>query len=84
MEKIELKLKIAIIAVASILILAGAGSFIAYNFLFGAPQKQAEAERFIVPLGAENTIQKLHDGGFIKSEWALGYALKRQEIAPGG
>ncbi len=78
------KIKIAIIAVASILILAGAGSFIAYSSVFGAPQKQAEAERFIVPLGAENTIQKLHDDGFIKSEWALGYALKGKQIEPGG
>jgi UPF0755 protein len=78
------KIKIAIIAIASILILAGAGSFIAYNFLFGAPQKQAEAERFIVPLGAENIIKKLHDDGFIKSEWAFEYAFKGTEIQPGG
>jgi len=78
------KIKIAIIAAASILILAGAGSFIAYSSVFGAPQKQAEAERFIVPLGAEDTIKKLHDDGFIKSEWALGYALKGKQIEPGG
>ncbi len=78
------KLKIVIIIIGAMLVLAGAGSIIAYNSLFGAPQKQAEAERFIIPLGAVDTIQKLHDGGFIKSEWALGYALKGKEIVPGG
>lgn len=80
------KLKITIIATAGVLILAGAGSLIAYNSLFGAPQKQAEAERFIVPLNAktEDTIQKLHEQGFIKSEWGFNYARKEKDIQSGG
>ncbi|MFA5026678.1 MAG: endolytic transglycosylase MltG [Candidatus Methylomirabilota bacterium] len=84
------KIKIAVIAVASILILAGAGSFIAYNSLFGAPQAGAEAERFIVPLDAKNqdVVQKLHEQGFIKSEWGFKYALQENKrnylIQPGG
>lgn len=69
---------VAIIAVAAI------GSGIAYNSLFGSPQKQAEAERFIVPLGAVDTFQKLHDDGFIKSAWGFQYAFKQNEIQPGG
>lgn len=58
----------------------------AYHSLFGAPQSQAEAERFIVPLNAEteDTIQKLHEQGFIKSEWGFNYARKGKEIQPGG
>jgi len=86
MEKIEPKLKIAIMAGGAILIFAGAGIFIAYNSLFGSPQNQAEVERFIVPLSQtkQDTIQKLHDQGFIKSEWGFKYAFKENEIRPGG
>ena len=68
------------------MILAVVGSVIAYNSLFGAPQKQAEAERFIIPLNADgqDTIQKFHDQGFIKSEWGFRYALGENKIQPGG
>lgn len=69
---------VAIIAVAVI------GLGVTYNSLFGAPQKQAEVERFIVPLGAVDTFQKLHDDGFIKSGWGFRYAFKQNEIQPGG
>ncbi len=86
MKKIEPKLKIAIIAGGAILILVGVGSFIAYNLLFGSPQNQAEVERFIIPLNQtkQDTIQKLRDQGFIKSEWGFKYAFKESEIQPGG
>lgn len=80
------KLKIAIIAVGVVLILTVAGSIIAYKSLFGAPQKQAEPERFIISLNAseQDTIQKLHEQGFIKSEWGFRCALGKAEIQPGG
>jgi UPF0755 protein len=78
------KLKIAFILVGVFLVLAAAGSIIAYNSFFGAPQKQAEAERFIVPLVAEDTIKKLHDSGFVKSEWAFKYAFRQSKVQPGG
>jgi UPF0755 protein len=80
------KIQIILIAVVAIIILAGVGAWIAYGSLFGAPKLTAESERFIVPLNAEttDTIQKLHDQGFIKSEWAFNYALKGIEIQPGG
>ncbi len=80
------KPKITIIIIEIVLTLAVIGGFFFYKSFFGAPQKQAEAERFIVPLGAEtkNTIQKLYDQGFIKNEWALNFALKGKNIEPGG
>jgi UPF0755 protein len=58
----------------------------AYFSLFGAPQSKAEPERFIVSQNAktQDTIKKLHDQGFVKSEWALGYTLKGNDIQPGG
>lgn len=80
------KIQIILIAVGAIVILAGVGVWIAYSSLFGAPQIGAEAERFIVPLNAEtkDTIQKLYNQGFVKSEWAFSYALRGAEIMPGG
>ncbi len=70
--------KIAIIAVGAVLTLAGAGSFIAYNSLFGAPQKQAEAERFTIAIGKDvsNEVTKqLMAQEFIKSELGFRIAL---------
>lgn len=80
------KLKITIIAVGAVLILTLAGSIIAYNSLFGAPQKQAEPERFVILLNTseQDIIQKLHEQGYIKSEWGFKYAFKGTEIRPGG
>lgn len=77
--------KIIILSVSGIILLTliAVGIF-AYNSLFGAPQSGAEAERFIVPLGAVDTFQKLHDEGFIKSGWGFQYAFKQNEIQPGG
>ena len=61
-----------------------------YFLLFAAPQGNAEAERFVVPLNASRsqTIQSLADGGFIKSSFGFNIALilngKLGAIAPGG
>jgi len=79
--------KIIVISISGIILLTlMAVSIFTYYSLFGAPQKQAESERFIVSLNAEtqDTIQKLHEQGFIKSEWGFNYALKGNEIQPGG
>lgn len=80
------KIKIAIIVVGVVLILGVVGSIIACNSVFGAPQKQAEPERFIISqtVSEQDTIQKLHEQGFIKSEWGFKYALGKNEIQPGG
>lgn len=80
------ELKIRIMIIGAILILTVTGGIIVSNLLFGAPQKRAEAERFIVPLGAEtkDTVQKLYEQGFIKSEWAFNYVLKGKDVEPGG
>jgi len=61
-----------------------------YFLLFAAPNGNAEAERFVVPLdsGRSQTIQSLADGGFIKSSFGFNIALilrgKFGAIAPGG
>jgi len=83
--KINIKILVAVIGGIILLALIAAGFFI-YSSRFGAPKLNAEAERFIVPLNAktQDTIRELHEQGFIKSEWALNYALKGKEIEPGG
>jgi len=80
------KLKIAIITGGIILILLVVGGIIVSNLLFGAPQKQAEAERFVIPLNADkqNVIRSLREQGFIKSDWGFRYALGEIKIQPGG
>ena len=80
------KLKITIIAVIIVLLLTAIAGLIKYNALFAAPQKQAEPERFIVPLNAaeQDIIQNLLEQGFIKSKWGFKYALGKTEIQPGG
>ena len=77
-----MSIKIIILSAIVLLALIATGFFI-YSSQFGAPQKQAETERFIVPLGAVDTFQKLHDDGFIKSGWGFQYAFKENEIQPG-
>ncbi len=60
--------------------------FFAYSSIFGAPQKSAEPERFIVSL-SENTstaVASLQQDGFIKHAWAFRLALHFRSIAPGG
>ena len=80
--------KFLLAAVVLLFLLIG-GLFIVYNSLFGAPQKTAEVELFTTPVSAidtENVIKRLKDGGFIRSTWALSFALSRtgKEIEPGG
>lgn len=83
--------KMIILSVSGIILLTliAVGLF-AYFSLFGAPQSKAEPERFIVSLDAKNQdiIQKLHEQGFIKSEWGFKYALQENKrnylIQPGG
>ena len=84
------KLKITIIAVIIVLLLIAIAGLIKYNSLFGAPQKQAEPERFIVSLNSteNDVIQKLLDDGFIKSELGFKFVLGRKnwqgKFEPGG
>ena len=85
MTKPSLKILITIISGVILLALIATGFFI-YSSQFGAPQLKAESERFVVPLNAktQDTINKLHDQGFVKSEWAVTYALKGNDIQSGG
>jgi len=82
-----LNTKILILSISGIVLLTliAVGVFTYYS-LFSAPQSKAEPERFIISQNAktQDTIKKLHDQGFVKSEWALGYALKGKEIQSGG
>ncbi len=64
---------------------------LAFQYSFGAPQKDAEEEAFIVPLNAnskQEVVQKLYDKGFVKHKWAINYTLKFEggsdSIQPGG
>lgn len=84
------KLKFTIIAVIIVLILIAIAGLIKYNSFFGAPRKQAEAERFIASLNSteNDVIQKLLEQGFIKSELGFKFVLGRknwqEKIEPGG
>jgi len=78
---------IKIISIAVILFLIVAISAALWFFSqFYAPQKGAETERFIVAMDSsqEDIVQKLSEQGFIKSKWALNFALKGAEVKPGG
>jgi len=86
-----MSIKIIILSASAIVLLALiATGFFIYSSQFGAPQSKAEPERFIVSLDAKNQdiIQKLHEQGFIKSEWGFKYALQENKrnylIQPGG
>jgi len=90
--KITKSVKIAVITGAIILLILGAGGFIAYNSLFGAPQKQAALQQFTVPLSVDRnggvlidfTLSgSLKERGFIKSERGFKYALGKFEVQPG-
>jgi UPF0755 protein len=60
--------------------------FFIYHSLFGAPQKEAEMETFVVALGQPlaQTIQKLKSEGFIKSRLGFLIAFRESNITPGG
>jgi UPF0755 protein len=63
---------------------------IAFSHQFSAPQKGAEEERIIISLttSEEELIPKLKEQGYIRSEWAFNFVLKRKgwqgKIEPGG
>lgn len=64
---------------------------LAFLYAFGAPEKDAKPEMFIVSLNANSkqaVVQNLYDKGFIKHKWAIKYALNFEgagdTIQPGG
>ncbi len=80
-----------IIIAGGIILLIGA-TIGTYQFLFSAPEKELEMERFVVPLGTdvnrdaeEAVINELKEKGFIRSEWAFKLVLKTKgwQIKPG-
>lgn len=79
-----------IIGIASGTILAIAiGAFMFYQRQFSAPQKGAETERIVVNLTTTEAelIPILKEQGYIRSEWAFNYVLKKkgweEKIQPG-
>lgn len=82
------KRKVLLLILASFVFLI-AGSLIAYNSLFSAPQKTAEMELFTTPVSTvdtANAVKRLKDGGFIRNSWAFNFALSStgKDIEPGG
>lgn len=80
--------KFLLAALVLFLLLTG-GLFIAYNSLFGAPQKAAEVELFTTPVTTvdiQNVAKRLKDDGFIRNAWAFNLVLSRtgKEIESGG
>lgn len=83
-------IKIIIIGTGVILAITAIGAFVFYQHQFSAPQKEAEEERIVVNLTTteEELIPKLKEQGYIRSEWAFNYVLKKKDwqgkIEPGG
>jgi len=81
--------KIAIVGGMIIVVAIGIAVF-AYQRQFGAPQKGAEEERIVVNLTTTEAelIPKLKEQGYLRSEWAFNFVLKRKgwqgKIEPGG
>jgi len=81
--------KIAIIGGIIIFLAMGIAIFL-FFYQFSAPQKGAEEERIVVNLTTTETelVLKLKEQGYIKSEWAFNFVLKRrgwqEKIEPGG
>jgi len=79
--------KIAIVGVIILLIMIPLGI---YYFLFSGPERELEMERIVINLGTteEELIPKLKEQGYIRSEWAFKFVLKRKgwegKIDPGG
>ena len=69
-----------ILIAGSIIILISAGLF--YFGYFNAPKNTAALERFIVPLGFNDTQseEKLQKEGFVKSAWAFNFALNLKKF----
>ena len=79
------------IAIAGgIILVIAIGVFVFYQQQFSAPQKEAEEERIVINLTTteEELIHKLKEQGYIRSEWAFNYVLKKKgwqgKIEPGG
>jgi UPF0755 protein len=81
--------KIAIVGGAIIFLLIGIAVFL-FLYQFSAPQKTAEEERIVINLTTteEELIPKLKEQGYVRSEWAFNFVLKRKgwqgKIEPGG
>ncbi len=81
--------KIAIGIASGIILAIAIGAFIFYQYQFSAPKKGAETERIIVNLTTteEKLIPILKEQGYIRSEWAFNYVLKKKgwqgKIQPG-
>jgi len=73
-----------------IIFLATGVAVFLFLYQFSAPQKGAEKERIVVNLTTTETelVPKLKEQGYIKSEWAFNFVLKRrgwqEKIEPGG
>jgi len=82
-------IKIIIIVTGIILAITAIGIFAFYQHQFSAPQKRAETERIVVNLTTTEAelIPKLKEQGYIRSEWAFNYVLKKKgwqdRIQPG-
>ncbi len=78
-----------IVIVGAIVLLIGIPIGI-YYFLFSAPERELEMERIVINLDTteEELIPKLKEQGYIRSEWAFKFVLKRKgwegKIEPGG
>jgi len=77
-----------IVIVGAIILLIGIPVGI-YYFLFSAPEKELEMERIVINLdiAEEELIPKLKEQGYIRSEWAFKFVLKKKgwegKIEPG-
>jgi len=82
--------KITIGIASGIILVIAIGVFVFYQHQFSAPEKEAEVERIVVNLTTteEELIPKLKEQGYIRSEWAFNYVLKKKDwqgkIEPGG
>jgi len=83
--------KTIILGVSGIILLTlTAAAIFTYHSLFGAPQKGTETEKITINLTTTEAelIPKLKEQGYIRSEWAFNYVLKKKgwqgKIEPGG
>ncbi len=78
------------IAIVGGIVLAIGIAVFTFLYQFSAPQKGAEAEKITINLTTteEELILKLKEQGYIRSEWAFNFVLKRKgwqgKIEPGG
>lgn len=78
-----------VIILSSIALAAGIVVFV-FLYQFSAPQRTSEEERITINLTTKEAelVPKLKEQGYIKSEWAFNFVLKRKgwqgKIEPGG